>query len=52
VRFSESPAEIAKLEPNMGEHSRDILEEAGFSEKEISEMLRSGVTKDWGRSGR
>ncbi|MGA0315263.1 MAG: CaiB/BaiF CoA transferase family protein [Alphaproteobacteria bacterium] len=52
VRFSESPAEIAKLQPNMGEHSREILEEAGFSEKEISEMFRSGVTKDWGRSGR
>jgi len=46
VRFSESPAEIAKLQPNMGEHSREILEEAGFSEKEISEMFRSGVTKD------
>ena len=32
--------------PKIGQHSVDILQEAGFSEEEIRQMLKAGVTTD------
>ncbi|KWV52938.1 acetyl-CoA acetyltransferase [Bradyrhizobium macuxiense] len=39
TRFSESPAAIRRVPPRLGEHSREILEEAGFDEREIEVLL-------------
>ena len=44
VRFSRTPAEINHLQPGLGEHSVDILREAGLSEAEIGDMLDRGAT--------
>lgn len=48
VRFSKTPSSIRRLQPRLGEHSAEILAEAGYSEAEISEMLKAGVTASSG----
>jgi crotonobetainyl-CoA:carnitine CoA-transferase CaiB-like acyl-CoA transferase len=45
-RFSRTPGEIRYLQPRLGEHSVEILKEAGFSASEIDAMLKSGATRD------
>jgi len=55
-RFSRTPPEIRRLQPRLGEHSVEVLREAGFAAAEIDAMLASGATRDgrmeghWGRS--
>lgn len=48
-RFSRTPPEIRRHQPNLGEHSVEILQEAGFSEGDIEKLVSAGVTAD-GRS--
>ena len=43
-RFSRTPAEVRRLQPRLGEHSAEILEEAGYSQGEIHELVEAGVT--------
>tara|TARA_B100000676_G_C18040637_1_gene824712 strand:- start:430 stop:1629 length:1200 start_codon:yes stop_codon:yes gene_type:complete len=45
-RFSRTPPSIRRLQPNLGEHSVEVLEEAGFSADEIARMLEAGATHD------
>ena len=42
--YSRTPAEIRRLPPRLGEHSREVLREAGFSETEVDDLRASGVT--------
>ena len=44
VSYSETPAEIRRLAPNLGEHSVEVLKEAGFSQDAIDALLKSGAT--------
>jgi formyl-CoA transferase len=44
-RFSKTKAEITRLQPRLGEHSVEVLREAGFTAGEIDAMLESGATK-------
>jgi len=44
-RFSKTPPEITRLQPRLGEHSVEVLGEAGFTRAEIDAMLKSGATK-------
>ena len=44
VNFSATPADIRRHPPQLGEHSVEVLSEAGYSRAEIDEMLASGVT--------
>jgi crotonobetainyl-CoA:carnitine CoA-transferase CaiB-like acyl-CoA transferase len=39
VRFSASPAGIHRLAPRLGEHSRELLREVGYSETEIDGLV-------------
>ena len=48
VNFSGTPAENRRHQPVMGEHTREVLTEAGFSEAEIAAMLESGATRTAG----
>ena len=43
--WSATPLSIRRLAPALGEHSREVLQEAGLSEEEIEAMLRSGATQ-------
>lgn len=46
VRFSKTPAEIRTLPAQLGQHSVEILRQAGFSPAEIEAMLDDGVSLD------
>jgi crotonobetainyl-CoA:carnitine CoA-transferase CaiB-like acyl-CoA transferase len=46
VRFSETPPSTERLQPRLGEHSFEVLREAGFSDGEIKALSASGATVD------
>ena len=48
ARFDKTPAEIANPAPKLGEHSRVILTELGYSEAEQTEMIASKAVKSFG----
>ncbi|TWS93658.1 CaiB/BaiF CoA-transferase family protein [Reyranella sp. CPCC 100927] len=39
ARFSESPAGIRRMAPRLGEHSREVLREAGYSDADIAALI-------------
>ena len=43
--FSATPSSIRRLPPRLGEHSVEVLREAGFSPDEIEKLVTTGVTK-------
>ncbi len=43
VRFAASPGAIDRLQPKLGEHSAEVLAEAGLGEKEIAALFESGA---------
>ncbi len=45
TRFSATPATIARHAPQLGEHTREILLQAGLDEPEIAALLASGVAR-------
>ena len=46
VKLSETPGRIRRRAPGLGEHSREILLEAGFSTAEVEELVLAGVVRD------
>jgi crotonobetainyl-CoA:carnitine CoA-transferase CaiB-like acyl-CoA transferase len=48
VRYSETPTEIRRLAPNLGEHSIEVLKEAGYSQDAIDALLKNGATQAQG----
>jgi crotonobetainyl-CoA:carnitine CoA-transferase CaiB-like acyl-CoA transferase len=44
ARFSESPAEVTRHAPPLGEHGDEVLAELGFSEAERAALRENGVT--------
>jgi crotonobetainyl-CoA:carnitine CoA-transferase CaiB-like acyl-CoA transferase len=44
IRFSENPSTIRRLQPQLGEHSAEILAEAGYSDDEIQSLISSKAT--------
>ncbi len=57
VKFSDTPARIRRPAPLFGQHTREVLTEAGFNEAEISALLETSAavqgqdTKDYRTSG-
>jgi crotonobetainyl-CoA:carnitine CoA-transferase CaiB-like acyl-CoA transferase len=43
--FSETPGEVRRHPPRLGEHSVEVLREGGLSDEEIAGMLVSGATR-------
>ena len=39
ARFSESPAAIHRMPPTLGQHTREILAEVGYSDADIEALL-------------
>jgi crotonobetainyl-CoA:carnitine CoA-transferase CaiB-like acyl-CoA transferase len=48
VRFGDGPTASERLQPRLGEHSFEVLREAGLSENEIEALAASGATIDAG----
>ena len=46
VTFYRTPSTIRALPPRLGQHSREILSEAGFSDADIDAMVSSGATSE------
>ena len=46
MKFSKTPLSIRGLPANLGQHSSEILREAGYTEKQINEFHTEGVTID------
>ncbi len=46
ARWSRTPPAIQGPPPNLGEHTREILAEAGFGEAEIDAMIRDGAAAE------
>ena len=42
-KLSETPATIRRAAPLVGEHSREVLAEAGFADRDIDRLVASGV---------
>jgi crotonobetainyl-CoA:carnitine CoA-transferase CaiB-like acyl-CoA transferase len=49
VRFGDTAASNPRLQPRLGEHSIEILREAGLAETAIEALLESGATVDSNR---
>jgi crotonobetainyl-CoA:carnitine CoA-transferase CaiB-like acyl-CoA transferase len=49
ARFGDGGASDARLQPRLGEHSLEILREAGLAETAIEALLKSGATVDTNR---
>ncbi|MGX0976913.1 crotonobetainyl-CoA:carnitine CoA-transferase CaiB-like acyl-CoA transferase [Roseovarius sp. MBR-51] len=43
VKFSETPASIRRAAPTLGQHSREVLHEAGYAADQITAMIASGA---------
>jgi crotonobetainyl-CoA:carnitine CoA-transferase CaiB-like acyl-CoA transferase len=46
ARFGDGAASNARLQPRLGEHSVEILREAGLADTAIEALLESGATID------
>ncbi len=49
VKFSRTPADATRPAPALGEHTAEVLGEAGFSDEEISSLLESGAVAGSGQ---
>jgi crotonobetainyl-CoA:carnitine CoA-transferase CaiB-like acyl-CoA transferase len=45
VAYSATPGEIRRLPPRLGEHSLEVLREAGLGAGAIEAMIASGATR-------
>jgi crotonobetainyl-CoA:carnitine CoA-transferase CaiB-like acyl-CoA transferase len=46
VKFSATPGAIGSGAPTLGQHSRDVLAEAGYSPREIDDLINVGVVAE------
>jgi crotonobetainyl-CoA:carnitine CoA-transferase CaiB-like acyl-CoA transferase len=44
INFSETPESIRRHQPRLGEHSSEVLKEAGLSQGDIDALIKSGAT--------
>jgi crotonobetainyl-CoA:carnitine CoA-transferase CaiB-like acyl-CoA transferase len=46
IRFSATPAAVTRPAPLLGEHTREVLREHGYSEAQIDALVADGVVQD------
>ncbi|BAT58808.1 formyl-coenzyme A transferase [Variibacter gotjawalensis] len=45
VEFSDTPAQLRTPAPRLGEHTRDVLREAGYADADVESLIAAGVVK-------
>jgi crotonobetainyl-CoA:carnitine CoA-transferase CaiB-like acyl-CoA transferase len=45
MTFSETPADVRRPQPRLGEHTAEVLREAGYSAEQIAAMCASGAAR-------
>jgi crotonobetainyl-CoA:carnitine CoA-transferase CaiB-like acyl-CoA transferase len=45
IRFSKTPTAVERGAPQIGEHSREVLAEAGFDEAAIARLIAAGAVR-------
>ncbi|MET0551433.1 MAG: CoA transferase [Vicinamibacteria bacterium] len=45
TRFSRTPADVRRLAPRLGEHTREVLREAGYAEAEVDALCAAGAAR-------
>jgi crotonobetainyl-CoA:carnitine CoA-transferase CaiB-like acyl-CoA transferase len=45
IKFSETPGEIRRPAPEIGEHTEEILGELGYAQEEIDRLRKMGVIR-------
>lgn len=51
ARFSRTPVEFERFAPVLGEHTHEVLTEAGFDAAAIADLEASGIVKTWTGEG-
>ena len=51
ARFSRTPAAFERFAPILGEHTRDVLADAGFEEAAIADLESAGIVRSWTGDG-
>jgi crotonobetainyl-CoA:carnitine CoA-transferase CaiB-like acyl-CoA transferase len=46
VHFSRTPARVERAAPQLGEHTREILRDAGYDDAQIDDMVRDGTVAE------
>jgi crotonobetainyl-CoA:carnitine CoA-transferase CaiB-like acyl-CoA transferase len=46
IHFSATPTQITRAAPLLGEHTREVLRESGYSAAEIDAFVEAGVVVD------
>jgi crotonobetainyl-CoA:carnitine CoA-transferase CaiB-like acyl-CoA transferase len=46
AKFSETPASVTRPAPLYGQHTREVLGDAGFTSAEINTLLAEGAAKE------
>jgi crotonobetainyl-CoA:carnitine CoA-transferase CaiB-like acyl-CoA transferase len=46
AEYSRTPARAERLAPRLGEHSRSVLAEAGYTDAEIDALIAAGITRE------
>ena len=47
ISFSRSKVELRRFAPVLGEHTRELLAEAGYAAADIAALEADGVVKSW-----
>ena len=50
-RYEGTPTSIRRAAPRLGQHSREVLAEAGYGQEQIDAMLARGITQDGNNDG-
>jgi crotonobetainyl-CoA:carnitine CoA-transferase CaiB-like acyl-CoA transferase len=45
IKFSDTPGEVSRAAPILGQHTREVLRDHGFSEAEIDKMAMDGAVQ-------
>jgi crotonobetainyl-CoA:carnitine CoA-transferase CaiB-like acyl-CoA transferase len=43
IKLSATPGKVARAAPLLGQHTREVLREFGFSSQEIEDLVRAGA---------